>query len=155
MIYHPNQENWEKGRETINPYGGRAHWECPQSFSFSYGLSVTARADFHIHASEGSDWIEALWGLRTIVFPSPCDSPHYSMAWCLHIYFRMISVPHSPLLSSGWVLWQALAQQQGSAASAIVRDGLQRAPSSQQQPKGSCKFYLRTTLQGSPLTLRM
>ena len=55
MIYHPNQENCEKGRETINPYGGRAHWECPQSFSFSYGLSVTARADFHIHASEGSD----------------------------------------------------------------------------------------------------
>ena len=38
-----------------------------------------------------------------------------------------------------FVLREALAQQ-GSAASAIVRDGLQRAPSSQQQPRGSCKF---------------
>ena len=74
------------------------------------------------------------------MFPSPCDPHHASMVWGLHIYFRMISVPDGPLLSSGWVLWQALAQQQGSAASAIVRDGLQRAPSSQQQPKGSCKF---------------
>ena len=31
-------------------------------------------------------------------------------------------------------------QAQGSAASAIVRDGLPRAPSFQPQPKGSCKF---------------
>ena len=31
-------------------------------------------------------------------------------------------------------------QPQGSATSAIVQDGLQRTPSSQQQPKGSCKF---------------
>ena len=38
------------------------------------------------------------------------------------------------------MLWEALAQQQGSAASAIVPDGLQRVASSQQQPKGSCKF---------------
>ena len=35
---HPNEENCEKGRETGNLYGGRAHWECPQSFSFSHGL---------------------------------------------------------------------------------------------------------------------
>ena len=90
------------------------------------------------------------------MFPSPCDSHHASMVWCLNIYFRMISVPDGTLRDLKWfALWEALAQQQGSAASAIVRDGLQRAPSSQQQPKGSCKFYLRTTLQGSPLTLRM
>ena len=38
VIYHPNQENCEKERETVNPYGGRAHWECPQSFSLSHGL---------------------------------------------------------------------------------------------------------------------
>ena len=38
------------------------------------------------------------------------------------------------------VLWEALAQPQGSAASAMVWHGLQRAPSFQQQPKGSCKL---------------
>ena len=75
------------------------------------------------------------------MFPSPCDSHHASTVWRLHIYFRMISVPDGTLRDLKWfALWEALAQQQGSAASAIVRDGLQRAPSSQQQPKGSCKF---------------
>ena len=38
------------------------------------------------------------------------------------------------------MLWEALAQAQGSAASAIVRDGLQRALFSQQQPKCYFKF---------------
>ena len=37
-------------------------------------------------------------------------------------------------------MWEALAQPQGSAASAIVWHGLQRARSSQQQPKGSYKL---------------
>ena len=43
------------------------------------------------------------------MFPSPCDSHHASMVWCLHIYFRMISVPDGPLLSSGSCgrLWRA------------------------------------------------
>ena len=35
------------------------------------------------------------------MFPSPCDSHHANMAWCLHIYFRMINVPDGPLLSIG------------------------------------------------------
>ena len=26
------------GRETVNPYGGTAHWDCPQPFSLSHGL---------------------------------------------------------------------------------------------------------------------
>ena len=39
-------------------------------------------------------------------------------------------------------------QAQGSAASAIVRDGLQRAASSQQQPKGSCKFLFENHPSG-------
>ena len=46
------------------------------------------------------------------------------------------------------MLWEALAQPQGSAASAIVRVGLQRAPSSQQQPKGSCKFLFENPPSG-------
>ena len=38
------------------------------------------------------------------------------------------------------MLWEALAQPQSSAASAIVQDGLQRAAFSQQQAKGYFKF---------------
>ena len=37
-------------------------------------------------------------------------------------------------------LWETLTEPQGSTASAIVRDGLQRAAFFQQQPKGSCNF---------------
>ena len=39
-------------------------------------------------------------------------------------------------------------QPQGSAASAIVREGLKREPSSQQQPKVSCKFLLENHPSG-------
>ena len=39
-------------------------------------------------------------------------------------------------------------QPQGSATSAIVQDGLQRTPSSQQQPKGSCKFLFENHPSG-------
>ena len=46
------------------------------------------------------------------------------------------------------MLWEALAQQQGSAASAIVPDGLQRVASSQQQPKDSCKFLFENHSSG-------
>ena len=49
------------------------------------------------------------------------------------------------------VLWEALAQPQGlrgSAASAIVPDGLERAPSPKQQPKGSCKFQFENHPSG-------
>ena len=51
----------------------------------------------------------------------------------------MISVPDG-LYTQVVFLWEALAQQQGSAASAIVQDGLQRAPFSQQQAKCYFKF---------------
>ena len=36
----------------------------------------------------------------------------------------------------------------GSAASAIVPDGLERAPSPKQQPKGSCKFQFENHPSG-------
>ena len=39
-------------------------------------------------------------------------------------------------------------QPQGSAASVRVRDGLQRAPSSQKQPKGSCKILFENHPSG-------
>ena len=39
-------------------------------------------------------------------------------------------------------------QPQGSATSAIVIDGVQRAPSSQQQPKCSCKFLFENHPSG-------
>ena len=43
-------------------------------------------------------------------------------------------------------------QPQGSAASAIVREGLKREPSSQLQPKVSCKFLFENRPSGfSPL----
>ena len=55
-IYHPNQENCEKGRETVNPYGGTAHWECPQPFSLSHDLfQGLLELNFCVHPSEGSD----------------------------------------------------------------------------------------------------
>ena len=78
------------------------------------------------------------------------------MVWCLHIYFRMISVPDSPLLSSVFFFlfvclffWQALTQPQGSAASAMVWHGLQRAAFSQQQAKGYFKFLFENHPSGS------
>ena len=52
------------------------------------------------------------------------------------------------LYSQVVLLWQALAQQQGSAASAIVQDGLHRVPYSQQQPKGSCKILFENHPSG-------
>jgi len=56
IIYHPNQENCEKGRETVNPYGGTAHWDCPQLFSLSHDLfQGLLELTFHVHSSEGSD----------------------------------------------------------------------------------------------------
>ena len=52
------------------------------------------------------------------------------------------------LYSQVVLLWQAVAQQQGSAASAIVQDGLHRVPYSQQQPKGSCKILFENHPSG-------
>ena len=52
------------------------------------------------------------------------------------------------LYSQVVLLWQALAQQQGSAASAIVQDGLQRAGFSQQQVKGYFKFLFKNHPSG-------
>ena len=102
VIYHPNQENCEKGRETVNPYSGTAHWEYPQPFSLSHDLfQRLLELTSSVHPSEGSDWTEALWTMRNWVIPSPIDSHHVSMVWCLHIYFKMISVPDGSLLSSG------------------------------------------------------
>ena len=46
------------------------------------------------------------------------------------------------------MLWEALAQPQGSEASAIVRDGLQRAPFSQQQAKCCSKFLFENHPSG-------
>ena len=44
--------------------------------------------------------------------------------------------------------WQALAQPQGSAASATVEDGLQRAAFSQPQAKGYFKFLFENHPSG-------
>ena len=60
------------------------------------------------------------------------------MVCCLHIYFRMISVPHGPLLSGG-LFCGRLWPTPGLSICNSVR-WPERAPSSQQQPKGSCKF---------------
>ena len=46
------------------------------------------------------------------------------------------------------MLWEALAQPQSSAASAIVQDGLQRAGFSQQQVKGYFKFLFKNHPSG-------
>ena len=46
------------------------------------------------------------------------------------------------------MLWEALAQPKGSAASAIVRAGLQRAPFSQQQAKCRSKFLFENHPSG-------
>ena len=67
----------------------------------------------------------------TPTMPYGVASPHL---------FQEDQCPTQPLLLKLLVLWEVLAQPQGSAASAMVGHGLQRAPSSQQQPKGSCKF---------------
>ena len=72
------------------------------------------------------------------MFPSPLLPPCH-IVWLLHIISER-SASHTALYSQGIVLWEALAQPQGSAASAMVWHGLQRAPSSQQQPKSSCKL---------------
>ena len=72
------------------------------------------------------------------MFPSPCDSNYASMVCCLHIYFRMISVPDGPLLSGGSScgrLWPAPGLSICSSAR-----WPERAPSSQQQFKVFCKF---------------
>ena len=56
VIYHPNQENCEKGRETVNPYSGTAHWEYTQPFSLSHDLfQGPLELTFRVHPSEGSD----------------------------------------------------------------------------------------------------
>ena len=72
------------------------------------------------------------------MFPSPRDSHYASMAWCLHIYFRMIGVPDDHLLSGG-LFCGRLWPTPGLSICNSVR-WPERAPSSQQQPKGSCKF---------------
>ena len=55
VIYNPNQENCENGRESVNPCGGTAHWDCPQPFSLSHGLFHGLLAlTFQFHASEVS-----------------------------------------------------------------------------------------------------
>jgi len=81
------------------------------------------------------------------VFPSPCDSHHAGMTWCLHIYFRMISVPDCPLLLSGSScgrLWPA------PGLSSICNSARwpERVPSFQQQPKGSCKILFENYPSG-------
>ena len=56
------------------------------------------RAEFHVHVPTGSDWIEALWALSTLVFPSPCDSHH--AIWCgISTFISGRSVSHTALTS--------------------------------------------------------
>ena len=55
VIYHPNQENFEKGMETVN-----LHWDITLGLSpvillVTWPISGTASADFHAHAPKGSD----------------------------------------------------------------------------------------------------
>ena len=67
----------------------------------------------------------------TPTMPYGVASPHL---------FQEDQCPKWPFTFKCLVLWESLAQPQGSAASAMVCHHLQRAPSSQQQPKGSCKL---------------
>ena len=54
--------------------------------------------------------------------------------------FQENQCPTQPFTFKWLVFWEGLVQPQGSTASAMVWHGLQRAPSSQQEPKGSCKL---------------
>ena len=43
------------GWETVNRYGGTAHWDCPQPSFLSLGVfQGLLELTFHVHASEGS-----------------------------------------------------------------------------------------------------
>ena len=97
------------------------------------------RAEFHVHVPTGSDWIEALWALSTLVFPSPCDSHH--AIWCgISTFISGRSVSHTALTSQMIGFVGGTGPATGPAASAMRWHGLQRAPFSQKHPKGSCKL---------------
>ena len=142
-------------RRLLIPMVGHHTGTVPAILTVTWPISGTARADF---------LCSSIWGFRlnwsslrtedlsiplSLRLP-PCQhgvaSPHL---------FKDDQCPRRPFTFNCFILWQALAQPQGlsgSAASAMVSHGLQRAPSSQEQPKGS---YFRTTPQGCPLTLWM
>ena len=70
-------------------------------------------------------------------------------------FFQDDQCPRRPFTLKWLFLLQALAEQQGSSASAIVLDGLQRAPSFQQQPKGSCKILFENNPSGFSTNLEV
>ena len=55
VIYHPNQENCEKGRETVNLCWDITLGLSPAILLVTWPISGTARAEFHVHAPKGSD----------------------------------------------------------------------------------------------------
>ena len=54
-IYHPNQEKFEKGRETVNLCWDITLGLSPAILLVTWPISGTARAEFHVHAPTGSD----------------------------------------------------------------------------------------------------
>ena len=62
--------------------------------------------------------------------------------------FQDDQCPRRPFTLKWFMLWEAVAQPKGSAASAIVRHGQQRAPFSQQQAKCCFKFLFENHPSG-------
>ena len=55
VIYHPNHENLEKGREPVNVCWDITLGLSPAILLVTWPISGTARAEFHVHAPKGSD----------------------------------------------------------------------------------------------------
>ena len=55
VIYHPNQEKFEKGTETVNLFWDITLGLSPAILLVTWPISGTARAEFHVHAPTGSD----------------------------------------------------------------------------------------------------
>ena len=55
VIYHPNQENSEKGREHVNLCWDITLGLSPDILLVTWPISGTASAEFHVHSPKGSD----------------------------------------------------------------------------------------------------
>ena len=55
VIYHSNQKNLEKGRQTVNLCWDFTLGLSPAKLLVTWPISGTARAEFHVHAPKGSD----------------------------------------------------------------------------------------------------
>ena len=55
VIYHSNQKNLEKVRQTVNLWWDFTLGLSPTILLVTWPISGTARAEFNIHAPKGSD----------------------------------------------------------------------------------------------------